>query len=243
MIDPIAEIFSTFFTQLMRFLPQFLGGVALLVIGIIFAGIVHRFFGALIRFFRIPQLMARTKLVQENEAQVWAQVIGEIIRWTIIILFLIPTLEAWQLPQATVVLNELLLYIPNVIVAVVIVFIGMVASNLIANLVRQSIQSLGNHSAESFALFARSVVIFFTILIVLSQLGVAQELISTLFTGIVAMIALAGGLAFGLGGKDVAKRILEKAAASVEQTAKERGIGSKKTTNPHEKTEVKQTNA
>jgi len=136
--------------------------------------------------------------------------LAEILRWTVIIMFLIPTLEVWGLSRATGVINQLLLYLPNVIVAVIIGFIGSIVSNLGADLVKSSIKSLGVASANTLAIFTRSAIIFFTVLVIMNQLGVAQDLIRILFTGIVVMLAIAGGLAFGLGGKDLAKNLLEQ---------------------------------
>jgi hypothetical protein len=63
--------------------------------------------------------------------------------------------------------------------------------------------------AGTLSAFAKSTIIFFTVLVMMNQLGVAQDLIRIFFTGLVAMVAIAGGLAFGLGGKDTAKEILE----------------------------------
>ncbi len=126
------------------------------------------------------------------------------------VLFLIPTLEVWGLSRATAVLNQFLFYLPNVIVAVVIAFIGLLASNLTADLVRHSIRTIGSTSANAIAVSAKGAIIFFTVLVVLNQLGVAQDLIRILFTGIIAMLTIAGGLAFGLGGKDIAKDCLEE---------------------------------
>ena len=68
---------------------------------------------------------------------------------------------------------------------------------------------MGAKSSNALSTLARYAIIFFTILIVLNQLGIAQDLVRILFTGIVAMLAIAGGLAFGMGGKDLAKDILE----------------------------------
>ena len=112
--------------------------------------------------------------------------------------------------QATIFLNEFLVYLPNVIVAVVIGFVGLLAANLVSDLVRHSVRTIGATSANSLAVFTRGAITFFTVLVVLNQLGVAQDLIRILFTGIIAMLALAGGLAFGLGGQELAKEILEE---------------------------------
>jgi hypothetical protein len=220
MIQPVAEVLSGFLMRLIEFLPNFLGGLLIFILGVIAASLIKRFFVSLIRFFRIVGLLERTRLMQKEEIHLWVQVIAEIIRWTLIILFLIPTLEAWGLARATVVLNQLLFYIPNVIIAVIIGFVGIVAANLVSDLVQQSIKSIGKTSAHTLAIFSKSVVLFFTILIVLNQLGVAQDLIRILFTGIVAMVALAGGLAFGLGGKEAAKDTIEYVKKSMKDLDK-----------------------
>jgi uncharacterized SAM-binding protein YcdF (DUF218 family) len=79
----------------------------------------------------------------------------------------------------------------------------------VSDLVKHSIKSVWATSANTLAAFSKSTIIFFTVLIMMNQLGVAQDLIRIFFTGIVAMIAIAGGLAFGLGGKDAAKELLD----------------------------------
>lgn len=209
MFEPVTAIVFTFINSLVAFLPKFLGGLIIVLIGILIASLLKRLFVTIFRFFRFAAILERMNLMQKQEVHIWEQVIAEIIRWTIIILFLIPTLDAWGLSRATEVLNQLLLYIPNVIIAVITTFVGIVAANLVSDVVRQSVKSVGNTSAQTIAMSAKGVVTFFTILVALNQLGVAQDLIRILFTGIVAMIAIAGGLAFGLGGKDTAKDILE----------------------------------
>jgi len=90
------------------------------------------------------------------------------------------------------------------------------AANLVSDLVRHSVKTMGAASASSLAVFSKGAITFFTVLVVLNQLGVAQDLVRILFTGIVAMLALAGGLAFGLGGRDVAKELLEELKRKLE---------------------------
>jgi hypothetical protein len=194
---------------LINYLPEFFGGLFILILGLFFSDIVKRIFLTLLDFFQIKKILTRIKILSEDEIKLWQEILAEILKWTIILIFLIPTLEVWGLNRATAVINQFLFYLPNVIIAVILLFIGLIASKLVADLVLQSTKSLGKRSANSLAFFSRSTIIFFTILITLSQLGVAQDLIKILFTGIVAMVAIAGGLAFGLGGKDVAKDILE----------------------------------
>ncbi len=203
------SILFSFFNRLVNYLPNFFGGFIILLIGLVLASILKRILLSLFSFFKLANLLQSLKLMNQKEVRVWEEVLAEVLRWTIVILFLIPTLEVWGLSRATPVLNQFLLYLPNVIIAVIIGFIGLLTANLVSDLVSSSIKAVGATSARTLAYVAKASIIFFTILIIMNQLGVAQDLIRILFTGIVAMIALAGGLAFGLGGQGVAKQILE----------------------------------
>ncbi|MFN4212796.1 MAG: mechanosensitive ion channel family protein [Microgenomates group bacterium] len=210
MIELINSVITRFWVRLVNFLPDFFGGLLILIAGFIVAGIIRKLIITLLIFLRVDTLLQKARLLARNQVKLWEEIIAEIAKWTIVILFLVPTLEIWGLSKATVVLNQFLFYLPNVLVAVIIGFVGIVVANLVADLVKHSITTTGATSAAAMAVAAKSTVLFFTALIVLNQLGVAQDLIRILFTGIVAMLALAGGLAFGLGGRDLAKEILEE---------------------------------
>lgn len=209
MLEPVNDVIVRFYERLTDYLPNLFGGLLILIIGFTLANLTKRLLLSLFSFFKVSFLLQKMRLMHQKEVDMWQQVIAEVIRWTIIILFLIPTLEVLGLSRATVVLNQFLLYLPNVIIAVIIGFVGIIASNLASDLIHQSIHTINDKSADTLAFMAKSAIIFFTVLIVMNQLGVAQDLIRILFTGIVAMFALAGGIAFGVGGKDFAKELLE----------------------------------
>jgi len=210
MIDIINRVINNFIKKIADFTPDFFAGIVILLFGIIVANIVKKIVVTLLVFLKIDSLLQRTKLVAKNHVRTLIEAIAEILKWAIIIVFLIPTLEVWGLSKATIVLNQLLWYIPNVIIAIVIGFVGLILANLGSNIVLQSIKTGNNLKlANTLAVATRSIIVFFTVLVVLNQLGVAQDLIRILFTGIVAMLTIAGGLAFGLGGKEIAKQLLE----------------------------------
>ncbi len=209
MVNEVNVLVFEFFQRIVGFLPNLIGGILVIIVGFLIGGILKRILMSLLSFFRIDSLLNKTRLIERKEVHVWEEIITEIIRWTVIILFLIPAFEIWGLTRATIVLNQFLFYLPNVIVAVIIAFVGMVASNLGADIVKSSLKTIGETSPTTLPVLTKWLILFFTILIVLNQLGVAQDLIRILFTGIVAMVAIAGGLAFGLGGQGVAKEILE----------------------------------
>lgn len=210
MIGLVNAVLLDFYQKIVGFLPSLFGGLLILIVGLLLAAIVKQLLLSILSFLRIDSLFQKTRLIEKKEVLIWEEVLTEILRWTLIILFLIPTLEVWGLSRATVVINQFLFYLPNVIVAVVIGFVGLVASNLGSDLVRHSVKTIGAASSSTLAVFTKWMILFFTALVVLNQLGVAQDLIRILFTGIVAMLAIAGGLAFGLGGQGMAHDILEE---------------------------------
>lgn len=210
MIEIFNSIFINFLQKLVNFLPNFFGGILILSVGIFLAEVLRKVLLSLLRFFKFESIVQRTGVTSRTEINIWKDVIAELLRWTVIILFLLPTVEVWGLSRVSVVINQLIFYLPNVIVAVIIGFVGLIIANISSDVVRQSIKNLNAHMAVALAVSTKSIIIFFTILIVLNQLGVAQDLIRILFTGIVAMLALAGGLAFGLGGRDIANEILQE---------------------------------
>jgi hypothetical protein len=210
MIELINTILLDFFKNIGNFIPNLFGGLLILVIGLLIGSIVKQIILTVVTFSKIDLLFHKTKLIKKEEVNIWTEVLSEILKWMLIIVFLVPALEVWGLSRATTVVNQILFYLPNVVVAVVIAFVGILAANLTSDLVRHSVKTMGSTASNSLAVFTRSTIIFFTILVVLNQLGVAQDLIRILFTGIVVMLSLAGGLAFGLGGKEIAKEILEE---------------------------------
>ena len=211
------QIFSRFWLKFVDFLPDFFGGVLILVLGFFVSTISKSVILMVFRFLKLETIFTKAKIVQKHIVVAWEEIFAEVVRWTIVILFLVPTLEAWRLSKATAVLNQLIFYLPNVIVSIVIGFVGLVIANLSYKVVKHGTKAIGGVSATILAGLAKTIVLFFTALVVLNQLGVAQDLIRILFTGIVAMFALAGGLAFGLGGKDLAKEILDEIRKSLQK--------------------------
>jgi len=204
----ITEVFISSFARVGVFLPQFIGGLLILLVGVAVATILKHALDALFKIAKLDALAENANLTEGKSVRVWTDFLAELVRWAIIITFLVPTVEAWGITRITEILNELLFYIPNVFVAVVVGFVGFVIANLASEAVSHGIKGLGSTSAGVLATVARYAILFFTTLIVLNQLGVAAELIQILFTGIIAMLALAGGLAFGLGGQETARDIL-----------------------------------
>lgn len=220
----IATILSNSLATVGGYLPQFLAGLILLLIGLAVAALLKEVVLRALSFLRVEDWFGNvTSWFRSIRSQgvargkVWSRLLAELVRWTVVILFLVPAAEAWGLPGVTRLLNNFLLYVPNVFVAVVVGFVGLVIANLVSEIVKNASAGLGSTSSNLLGTVARYALVLFTALVVLNQLGIAADLIRILFTGIVAMLAIAGGIAFGLGGQEGAKRFLEDLRKRVER--------------------------
>lgn len=191
------------------FLPSFIAGLIILLIGIIVGSIVKRLVLGLFSALKLESYLQKYGVPEGKKEYSWANIFSEIARWFVIIIFLIPTADVWGLPQITTVLNTFLLYLPNVFVAAIIGIVGFALAGLAHDVVLGSARGVSPDVARMIASVTRWAIVVFVMLAVLTQLGVAADLVRILFTGFVAMVALAGGIAFGLGGQDSARGILE----------------------------------
>ncbi|MDD5089851.1 MAG: hypothetical protein PHQ23_02945 [Candidatus Wallbacteria bacterium] len=135
------------------------------------------------------------------------------VRWFIIVLTLFIAANILKWKQLTALLQSIVLYLPNVVIAIFIIGIGIVLGNQYHRTVHRTVRVLHLPPGSSRILgeMARWSILVFTTMAALNQLGVATELIRILFTGFVMMVALAGGLSFGLGCKDLVREWMQSA--------------------------------
>lgn len=192
-----------------NFIPKFVAGLVIILLGIIIASILKQILAEVLKALRVEAFLKKYGVPEAKDEFSWTNILAEIVRWFVIIIFLIPTADVWGLPQIVTVLNTFLLYLPNVFVAAIIGVVGFVFARLSSDVILASIKGVSPDTSQAIASVAKWAVIIFVLLAVLNQLGVAADLIRILFTGFVAMVAIAGGIAFGLGGQGTAKEILE----------------------------------
>lgn len=206
----IATITDTF-NRVILFIPQFVAGLVILVIGLVLAYILKYLAKRLFDWIGLDRFLASRGLeARADTHHIWTEIASQVVFWFVFLAFLIPAFNAWQLSNITALLNQILLYIPNVFAAVVIGFIGFVIANIVYNLVKNAASGVGARGADLFGQVAKYALYIFTGLVVLNQLQIAANLIQLFVAGLVAMAALAGGLAFGLGGQDTAREIVSK---------------------------------
>jgi hypothetical protein len=137
--------------------------------------------------------------------------LGGLVRWFIIVVFLVAALDVLGLNQVNIFLQEVvLLYLPQVIVAVLILLLAAVIAEVVQNVVVGAAKAANMSSANFLGSVTRWAIWIFAFLAALNQLSVASAFVQTLFTGVVVAVSLALGLAFGLGGQDAAARYIEK---------------------------------
>jgi hypothetical protein len=135
--------------------------------------------------------------------------IGALVKWFLVIVFLLAAVNILGLSQVSDFLSQVLLYLPNVVVAALILIIAVKVAEVVDRSVRASAEATGLRGAF-VGVVARWAIWIFALVAALLQLGVATILLQTFVTGLVATLALAFGLAFGLGGKDAAASAIER---------------------------------
>jgi len=197
---------TTLLDKISAILPNIIGALIILIIGSIIAMLLGGIVGSGVKKLKIDTALEKTVLypVSENLGIKLntSKLFGELVKWFILIVVFIAAADVAKLHQVTDFFNEVLVYLPNVFVAVIILLVASLVATFVANLITTSFKDdLGYLSG-----IAKAAIFTFGILAAMSQLQISRPLVEILFTGIVAT----GVLAFGLGGKDVAGDILKK---------------------------------
>lgn len=197
--------------NIISFLPNVIAALVVLLIGVIIAWAVKTVIVRGLSFIKLKKYTDAVGLgnIFTEKVEV-TELLGDLAKWTVIIVFLVPALEILDLTQVNDLLKGILAYVPNVVVAVVVLFVGAVVADLVSRVVKSTAATVGTRTADALADVARWSIIVFAVLVALVQLQIAVTLIQTLWTGIVALFAIAGGVAFGLGGKDAAAETIAR---------------------------------
>ncbi len=208
---------------LLEFIPKLIGFLVILLVGWIVATLVSKGVTYLLRkvgFDRLSERIGLTRLEQRMGVRMdTAGILGTIVYWFLFLIFLVPAADALGVPAVSNILNELIAYIPNVFVAILVLFLGALGGTFVASLVRGATASANMGNPNLYANIARWAVIGFAAIVALEQLKIAPSIMNILFTAIVGGSALAFGLAFGLGGQDTARRLLNRTENTVSSVA------------------------
>src|SRR5918912_903155 len=192
-------------------IPKVLGFLIILLIGWFIAAALAKAVSALLRAVHFNDLAQRAGLsgfVQQMGLQTDAAgFVALVTKWFVRLIVLVSAFDALGLPAVSQVLQQLLLWLPNLVVALVVLVIGGLAANALASLVRGATAESGLGNPGLLAAIARVAVWAFAVVVAVNQIGVAATLVNTLFMAVVGALALALGLAFGLGGRETAAQL------------------------------------
>lgn len=193
-------------------IPKLLGFAVILIAGWIIASLLEKAVVALLRGVNFNALAERsgfTDFVRKSGTGADAAgMIGGIAKWFVRLIALVVAFDALGLPAVSDVLRQLLLWLPNLVVALVALVLGGIAASALSRTVRGAAAEGGLSNPDFLAKIASVAVWAFAIVIAVNQIGVATTLVNTLFTATIGAVALALGLAFGLGARDTAGEIV-----------------------------------
>ncbi|MDO8529308.1 MAG: hypothetical protein Q7S18_01425 [bacterium] len=200
--------------RLFNFLPALFGALLIFLLGAIVAVALGKVAEKMIGLLHIDQLLEKMKIgerFKDSGIQIRvSKFFGGLVKWFLMLVFLMAATDILGLTQVSEFLNNVIFYIPNVVIATIILSVAFLFGNFVFHAVRSSTKVAGVMSAAFLATVAKWAIILFGLLAALVQLGIAASLVNTIFIGLIAALSLAFGLAFGLGGKEEAALILKK---------------------------------
>lgn len=229
--DAVVTAVAAAFAVVFSFIPELIGALIILWIGWIIAGILGKLVADILRKVRFNQAADKaglSRFISATGAKHDASgIMGEVVKWFFRVIAIIAAFNVFNLPSLNAALLGILAFIPNLFVALIIILIGGLIANFVADFIKGATSSSGLSSGNMLATVARVAILYVAIIAALGQIGIAQVVINTLFIGTVAALAIALGLAFGLGGRDVAARLWQNGYDSAQSNMSRLGSGVK----------------
>lgn len=217
----LTSSFQSLFSGVIEFIPNLIVAILIFVIGWLVGAGLGRVVAQLVNSLKVNNAL-RSAGVDAITKRAGVDLdagafLGALVKWFFIVVFLVASLDVLKLAEVNIFLREVVLnYLPQVIVAVLILVIAAVVADVGQNLVTASARAAHMKSAAFLGTITRWSIWIFAILAALDHLQVASAFVQTLFTGIVIAVSLAVGLAFGLGGQDAAARYIESTKKNME---------------------------
>lgn len=210
----IVEPIESFSNKVLDFLPNFLTSLLILVVGIIIGLLLKMVFSKILKALHLDRILERTGTVEilrkGGIKDAASDLLGRLIGWLTIILFAIFSVRALQAPAVERLLEQFLLYLPNIFVAIVILFLGYLLSNFLGRAALIAAVNAGMKISGIIGKFVKFTVFILSATMALEQLGIGKETVVIAFAIIFGGIVLSLAISFGLGGRDIAKEYIEK---------------------------------
>lgn len=224
-INRMVEPFESFFENVLQYLTNILSFILIIVVGFVLGHLLkvvsHKFF-KLIRLDAHSERSEFSEILRKGGiTEPVSLLLARLMGWLMVFVFFIIALGALQVPQVDELLREFFLYVPNILVAVVVIFIGYMLSNFLGRAVLIACVNAGVRASGLISRLARIGVLALTVSMALEQLEIGRETIVAAFAIIFGGVVLTLALAFGLGARDLAREYLESKVKKPEEPAKE----------------------
>ncbi|MDO8574626.1 MAG: hypothetical protein Q7R86_03285 [bacterium] len=195
------------------FVPLLLGAIVIFAIGWVISVGAGKLVAEILKRIKFNQIFEKGNW-DEALAKAGIKVdasafIGAIVKWVLVIVFLLASVEILGFVQLANFIQNILAYLPNVIVAALIFVVTVIVVDIVEKVVRTAVEGIKVGYGKMVSEIIKWSIWIFAILSILLQLGIARPFMETLFTGLVAMLVISFGLAFGLGGREVASDLLQ----------------------------------
>ena len=214
---------ATALSNFVAAIPAVIGALLILLIGWILSNVLARVTNEVLERLGADRLFAqhggREMYAQAGTAIVPSDVAAVLVKWVVRLIFIVAAANVLGLTQISALLNQVILWIPNLIVAAVILLVAPLIGRFLRRLIEVGAGNMGFTNAQLLGRLAEVAVIVFAVVIAINQIGIAANLVNILFIGVVGALSLAFGLAFGLGGRDVAARLAESWYSQSQQAA------------------------
>jgi hypothetical protein len=212
--DVFVNSYYTFIQQIAGFLPSLIGALLILIIGWIIAKIFRAIIVKFLKLIRFNVVTEKAKvdqfLADGGVKKSTIEIIGSLFYWLIMLIVILTAFNSLGLSAASTLFNQVFLFIPNIIVAVLVLILGLFMANFVSQALVTYLKNVEIDNAESIGKLTNYAIIVFVGSISLTQLNVGQELISNAFLIVFGALCLAMALAFGIGGKEWAAGIINK---------------------------------
>lgn len=199
-------------TNLISFLPNLLGAILIFLIGWIIAGWSKTLIAKLLGAAKLQKAVEGTAVEKFLQKTEWRgkveDIIGSMVKWIVIFTFFIAAINVLGLSTVSAVLNSILAYIPKVISAMLILLVGVLFAGFVESLVKGATGAFDVSTSRLLGKLASWLIMIFSLLAAVSELGIAEQFINTIVIGVVATLSIGLGLALGLGSKDLVNSVL-----------------------------------
>ena len=218
----VVEALADLYSKTLSYLPNLVATIIVLIIGWLLATFLSKIVVKVLDLIKIDHLANQLGLENLSEKAgrklSLAALGGWLVKWFFFLGSLIAAADILGLQEVSAFLyQDVVTYAGHVVVAMAVLLLGILAANFFSGIVSTAVKASGLHKGESLATITQWSIIVFTVIAALSQLQIATAFLQDLFRAIVAMLAIAGGLAFGLGGQAQAKKALDSIEEGLKQ--------------------------